>query len=170
MFVCVCLCVCVRVCACLRGRAGGVPVLRSGCVRAQPPLRHMALGGRSLGLHRAIRHAPSGGMKQAHDALARCDVRVGLRQVPAQMLARKSPLPMPMYGETKVSHPGHAQMWIPTTAQMWPGRVPSLCRWGRDTSERTGAESAAALVRRETVPIYGNKRTGDWIKGTDLWE
>ncbi len=38
----------------------------------------------------------------------------------------------------------------------------------RNEPERN--QQLRSVVRRETVPIYGNKRTGDWIKGTDLWE
>ena len=111
--------------------------------------------------HRAEGHAPSGAMKHAHDARACRDVRGGC--------AKSSPRRRRWHGRvqsrcacgTEVSNPVSSPG---ADVAMWPGRVPSSCRCGRDASEHTGAESAAALVRRQTVPIYEHKRTDDWIK------
>ena len=103
VYACVCVCVCVsahvRVCA--RARARVILLRRTGGVARDGPggYPHADVTGRKGGLHQAMRHTPSGATKQAHDACARCDVRVGLRKVPAQMLARKSPVPMRMWDE-----------------------------------------------------------------------
>ena len=109
-----CACACVR--ACVRVCGGGrveSPCPEGACERSPH------CGRWQRGLHRAIRHAPSGAMKPAHDARARCGVRVGCaksrrRWWHGRVQSRRR-------CGTEASHPVHAPMRIPVSAQMWPG-------------------------------------------------